>query len=198
MTNQSAEEFRGYVERVNLRERINGYCAVGTSERGREVLVTNGQMYLGRDVLARWDIGKKTSQNGRPLANILISKVPEGIRPLDPQSYVMCAVWQDPSKQFPYLTMGEINRYYSPGSNARAFMFADGFTKRNGKWDLMGSHRVPVSGSISWFIGKSVMEAMSKTTFLLSQSRDELATRIIPKIRELGKLPILLESLHQV
>ena len=115
----------GRIEKVYLEGSHSRNCAIGIMNK-LEFLVSNGNNYLYKECLVRFDLKIKGGFTF-PLSNFLTTKIPNNFFGLDYNKYVLVGLWQN-STPMSYITpkYTQLEQHFDCGRKDYYFFFPEG------------------------------------------------------------------------
>lgn len=189
---------RGRVELVYVDKPVSPHCAHGLLQ-AREVLVSGGQKYSGRDVLVRFD-NVQDPNKSLPIGDFLTSTPPQYFSPLAPDQYVLCALWKESmyrmSEAAP--TFKELRAKYSFG-HATNFLFIHEYSTQT-----TGRYQVNVNGeihkisrnSLGHLVSHGLPNPHASSRLIVVEGKNTLDA-VGMSLVERNLIPILLEPIEE-
>ena len=118
------EKLAGRLEKVFITAKSSASCAYGLldNKEDQTVLVSNGQLYLGKECIVKFDLADSYKEGLPARGNFITSKIPEDFISMNKNRYVLTGLWKRPDMPS---SLKEINEFYNPGNIGIALYFPD-------------------------------------------------------------------------
>lgn len=187
------EELRGRLEIVRIRGVISPAAAVGRIAGAcGDVVVQYGGKYVGRSVVARFELDTKKWRK-YPLAAVINPDVPDDFRPLSPEEYILFGLYE--SDRLPELKnrgvprLNDVRNCFDYLSLYKFFYSVEKSDKRGGRVLVTEDGARRVRGTYQRVIQKHLPPPRVSTRLMLSESEHELE-KIARAIRDCSLYPM--------
>jgi hypothetical protein len=187
---------RGRIEQVKITEQILPHVAKGylanqyykTHFGVDEVLVNQAQEYIGKSIIARFELdltGETT------IGNFIHYYFPKDFKGLGNSEYILLARWypgMQKGKGLP--TLDDINTYYDPGDMPGAVFLDHQSNNKQGRYMITPKNEpFVITKSIGRLLEKYLPNDQLAARVIIATSDDQLAY-VERSIREMGRVPI--------
>jgi hypothetical protein len=202
----------GRIEQVYLVKSLGQHSALGEIvTTGEKTIVANGEAFIGRECLVRFDGRPMREEEDLQKSNFLTTQVSPGFSEgINPGEYIFYGLWEehmDQGERDKFPTLDDVNLFYDPGKIRRFAYICRNKDKEidkstedtdheEGGVVLISLDRVkPVEFDLS-IIMRNLPNGRNGSPLILAET-EALATQAALGILKTGRWPIRLEALLQ-
>jgi len=165
----------GNIEQANIELVYTKNCAIG-SLNDEKILVSNANRYQGTSCLVRFTLHDYDHDQGKlPISSFISSQIPENFQSLKKEKYILVGQWPSGvNKNGLYPSIKDIYNIYSPGNMSVVAFFADGDSKRHGRFIITRSGTYEVKQSPSDIVKRKLPHPSRFVRAMIFESRERL------------------------